>query len=78
MRRKPICQIQLTRENYDDINVWYNAYCSKGHKVLGKTCEDIHDLIRLINHKLGTDKSERTLRRIWRNEYERDTFPETV
>jgi hypothetical protein len=76
MKRKPICLVQLTRDNYDDIQLWYAAYRTKGSKVLGATCSDIYDLIRLINRNLGTNKSERTLRRIWRNEYERDAFPE--
>jgi len=78
MKRKPNCAVQLTRNNYDDIQVWYTAYRAKGHRVLGTVCSDIADLIRLINHTLGTNKSERTLRRIWRNEYERDLFPETA
>ena len=78
MKRKPNCKVQLTRNNYDDIQLWYTAYLAKGHKVLGTVCNDINDLIQIINFALGTTKSERTLRRIWRNEYERDLFPEAT
>lgn len=73
MTRKAICHIELNQTQYLSIQRYYREY-KKNSTVLGHKLESIHDLIDTINTAFSCNKSERTLRRIWRGEYDISMF----
>jgi len=74
MHRKPICRKILNQTQYLQIQRYYKEYRKEG-TVRGHKLADINDLIDVINFVFNCNKSERTLRRIWRNEYDISMFP---
>lgn len=74
MARKKICKTVITQSMYDRICDLYAQY-RKAHIVEGVECADVFDLYKMINAELHMHKSERTLRRIYRGEYDRNAFP---
>lgn len=77
MSRKKPCPVHITDEMYDEIHAMYRQY-RKTRQVGFFKLESIFELHRLINHKFNMHKSERTLRRIYRNEFPREHFTEAA
>lgn len=74
-KRKPICKTPITQHKYDTICMLYQEYKENSKMVCGMLCRNVFDLYSLMNNLMGTHYSERTLRRIYRGEYDRDAFP---
>ena len=74
MKRKPICHVVLNQSQYLNIQRYYQEYRKQG-TVLGHRVVGIDHFIDVINYAFGCNKSERTLRRIWRGEHDITMFP---
>jgi hypothetical protein len=74
MARKKSCKTVITQSMYDRICDLYAQY-RKARVVEGIACADVFDLYKVMNAELHMHKSERTLRRIYRREYDRSSFP---
>jgi hypothetical protein len=74
MARKKRCKAIITRSMFDQICMMYSQY-RKYKTVAGVPCTDVFDLYKVINAELHMHKSERTLRRIYRGEFDRNAFP---